>query len=263
MRVKHLPPTFLSRLIIQHMLVHLSAWIIRTQYLRISHYKNSRGGFDCVTVGPDSSCMFSSLRRLITAPFEYRNIHLRRQLVILLANHKVFFFNLKEHIKGTYGFPRQDEEEYQQIYRDGVLTDQEVQDHYCQGPFSYHSYLTALLEPTMWGDEQVLCLCSMMWQIGLTVVSAEEFMQVKFRDKAVLSKVDAVLVMCLGQHYVPAHKYLHLLHPDRCILQPDGCTLHPDGSYLCLDSCFAFFSHCAQTGIHCTWMGTCCTQTGA
>ena len=83
------------------------------QYLRLSHYMNSRGGFDCVPVAPDSSCMFSFLRRLITAPFEYRNIHLRRQLVILLANHGVFFFNLlKEHIKGAYGFPRQDEEEY-------------------------------------------------------------------------------------------------------------------------------------------------------
>ena len=46
----------------------------------------------------------------------------------------------------------------------------------------------------------------MMWQIGLTVVSAEEFTQVKFQHKAILSKADVVLVMCLGQHYVPAHK---------------------------------------------------------
>ena len=174
-------------------------------------------------------------------------------MVILLANHKVFFFNLlKEHIKGTYGFPRQDEEEYQQRYREGILTDQEVQDHNCPGPFSYHTYLTALLEPTMWGDEQVLCLCSMMWQIGLTVVSAEKFTQVKFRHKAALPKVDAVLVMCLGQHYVPTHKYLQLLHLDRCILQLDGCTLHPDESFLCPDSCFVFLSYCAWTDIYCT-----------
>ena len=141
---------------------------------------NSRGGYDCVPVAPDGSCMFSSLRRIISAPFKYRNIHLRRQLVIMMANHKEFFFNLlKEHIRGTYGFPRQDEEEYQQRYRDGVLTDQEVQDHNCPGPFSFHSYLMALLSPNMWGDEQVLCLCSMMWQIGLTVVSAEKFTQIK------------------------------------------------------------------------------------
>ena len=58
------------------------------QYSRITHYMNSRGGYDCVPVAPDGSCMFSSLRRIISAPFKYRNIHLRRQLVIMLANHK-------------------------------------------------------------------------------------------------------------------------------------------------------------------------------
>ena len=127
----------------------------------------------------------------------------------MMANHKELLFNLlKEHIRGTYGFPRQDEEEYQQRYRDGVLTDQEVQDHNCPDPFSFHSYLMALLSPNMWGDEQVLCLCSMLWQIGLTVVSAEKFTQIKFRHKSTLERADGVLVMCLGQHYIPAHKYL-------------------------------------------------------
>ena len=151
---------------------------------------------------------FSSLRRIISAPLEYRNIHLRRQLVVMLANHKEFFFNLlKEHIRGTYGFPRLSEEEYQQKYNDGLLMDQEVQDHNCPGPFSFHSYLSALLNPEMWGDEQVLCLCSMMWQIRLTIVSAETFTQIRFRHRSSLEKADGVLVMCLGQHYVPACKY--------------------------------------------------------
>ena len=176
------------------------------QYLWISHYMNSRGEFDCIPVAPDESCI-SSLQRLISAPFEYRNIPLRRQLVVLLADHKKFFFKLlKEHIKGTYGFPRQDEDEYQERYREGILTDQEVHDHNCPGPFSYHSYLAALLEPNMWGDEQVLCLCSMMWQHGITVVSVDEVTHVRFWHKATLSKADVMLVMCSGQHYVPAHK---------------------------------------------------------
>ena len=94
--------------------------------------------------------MFSSLRRLISAPFECRNIHLRRQLVILLGNHKEFFFRLlKEHIKGTCGFPRQDEDEYVERYRQGILTDQEVHNHKCTGPFSFHTYLVTLLDPNM------------------------------------------------------------------------------------------------------------------
>ena len=95
----------------------------------------------------------------------------------------------------------------QASYRDGVLTDQEVQDYNCPGPFSFNSYLMALLSPNMWGDEQVLCLCSMLWQIGLMVVSAEQFTQIKFRHKSTLEQTGGVLVMCLGQHYIPAHKY--------------------------------------------------------
>ena len=170
-------------------------------------YMYSQGGYDCIPVAPDGSCLFSSLRRIISAPFEYRNIHLRRQLLVMLANHKEFFNLLKEHIQGTYGFPRLSEEEYRQKYDDGLLTDQEVQDHNCPGPFSFHSYLSALLNPEMWGDEQVLCLCSMMWQIGLTVLSAETFTQIRFRHRSSLVKADGVLVMCLGQHYVPACKY--------------------------------------------------------
>ena len=209
-----------------------------------------------VPVAPDGSCMFSSLRRNILAPFEYRNIHLRRQLVIMLANHKELFFNLlKEHIRSTYGFPRQDEEEYQQRYRDGVLTDQEVHDHNCPGPFSFHSYLMALLSPNMWGDEQVLCLCSMLWQIGLTVVSAEKFTLIKFRHKSMLERTDGVLVMCLGQHYIPACKYSIFMPPDSCILQPDGCSVHPDGCISPPDRFIITYSYCARMVASCHRMG--------
>ena len=104
-----------------------------------------------------------------------------------------------------------------------------MNDHNCPGPFSFHSYLMALLSPNMWGDEQVLCLCSMLWQIGLTVVSAEKFTQIKFRHKSMLERTDGVLVMCLGQHYIPACKYSPFVPLDRCILQLDGCSMHPDG----------------------------------
>ena len=61
------------------------------QYSRISHYMNLRGGFDCVPVAPDGSCMFSSLRGLISAPFKYRNIHLLRQLFFWLITRNSSF----------------------------------------------------------------------------------------------------------------------------------------------------------------------------
>ena len=220
------------------------------QYTRLAHYMYSRGGYDCVPVAPDGSCMFSSLRRVISAPFEYRNIHLRRQLVVTLANHKEFFFNLlKEHIQGTYGFPRLSDKEYQQKYDEGLLTDQEVQDHNCPGPFSFHSYLSALLSPEMWGDEQVLCLCSMMWQIGLTVVSAETFTQIRFRHRSSLERADRVLVMCQGQHYVPACKYPSFVSLVR--FSSTSSRFHLNA--VC----------CSGTDPHCGGTVTCCGGTGS
>ena len=38
-------------------------------------------------------------------------------------------------------------------------------------------------------------------------MSAEIFTQIRFRHRSSLEKADGVLVMCLGQHYVPACKY--------------------------------------------------------
>ena len=96
----------------------------------------------------------------------------------------------------------------------------------------------------MWGDEQVLCLCSLMWQIGLTVVSAESFTQIRFRHRSLLERADGVLVMCLGQHYVPAHKYLSLFIvivpvDSYCTrMRSNGCVMCSDGYILQSDSCF-------------------------
>ena len=120
----------------------------------------------------------------------------------------------------------------------------------------------------MWWDEHMLCLCSMSWQIGLTMVSAEEFTQIKFRNKSTLGRADGVLVMCLGQHYIPACKYSLFVPPDACILQPDGCSMHPDGCILPLDRCIIILSHCVwtvaychQTGVQCNWTDVFCHWT--
>ena len=39
------------------------------QYSRITHYMNSRGGYECVPVAPDGSCMFSSPEENYFSPF--------------------------------------------------------------------------------------------------------------------------------------------------------------------------------------------------
>ena len=178
-----------------------------------------------------------------------------------MANHREFFFNLlKEHIRGTYGFPSLSDEENQQKYDKGLLTDQEVQDHNCPGPFSFHSYLSALLSPEMWGDEQVLCLCSMMWQIGLTVVSAETFTQIRFRHRSSLERADRVLVMCQGQHYVPACKYPSFVFLVR--FSSKSSRLHSNA--VCCSGtdpcCGRTVTYCGGTGSFCGGMVIYCSS---
>ena len=121
-------------------------------YTKLSTYLHQTALLDAIPVGLDGACLFSSIRRIFDVPKEYTSMPLRRQLVITLCNHKDFFYPIMvESIKGTYGFPRMPEEEYEDLYNRDLLTDQQVQDHKCPGPFSFLGYLRALLEPNFLG----------------------------------------------------------------------------------------------------------------
>ena len=107
-------------------------------HTRLSTYLHQVASLDAIPVGLDGACLFSSMRRVFDAPKEYTSMHLRRQLVVTLCNHKDFFYPIMvESIKSTYGFPRMPEDDYQELYNQNLLTDQQIQDHNCPGPFSF------------------------------------------------------------------------------------------------------------------------------
>ena len=152
--------------------------------------------------------MFSSVRQAMDCPLEFQTVHLKRQLVMMMANHQDFLFPiLKARIATTYGFPQMPQEEYQWKYDKGTLTQQEADDHLSPGPFSYMSCMKSLLEKGFWGDELCLTLISMMWQISITVLRTEDFHQIKFKHSEKLKDADLVLVHCQGHHYIPASKF--------------------------------------------------------
>ena len=68
-------------------------------------------------------------------------------------------------------------------------------------------FMRALLQDGFWGDEICLILTSMMFQIDITVLDAETFLQTKVHHDAILSKDDVAIVHCQGCHYVPVCKY--------------------------------------------------------
>ena len=106
-------------------------------YPRLSHYLQSITKLDLVPVEANGNCLFSSVHQAVDCPLEYQTIHLKCQLVMMMANHHNFLFPIfKASIATTYGFPRMSEEEYLQKYNDGTLTQNEVDDHNTPGPFS-------------------------------------------------------------------------------------------------------------------------------
>ena len=145
-------------------------------YSRLSCYLQSVTKLDLIPVEGNGNCLFSSVRHVVDCPLEYQTIHLKRQLIMMMANHHAFLFPiLKASIATTYGFPRMSEDDYQKKYEDSTLTQNEADDHNTPGPFSYLGYMQALLEDGFWGDELCLALIFMMRQISITVVKGETF----------------------------------------------------------------------------------------
>ena len=185
------------------------------QYNRLTLYLQENGDFKPVPVNNRGDCLFASIRRCIDTPAEYTNTHLRRQMVMCLIEHKDFFWHLlKEHLRGNYGHVRLSKEDFDTK----TITDVEREDYLWPGPFCFVSYLETLSKPAFWGQEMVIILLSMMWQVGVTILKAETLYNSKLRNQQRISHSDILLVHCLGQHYIAAGEpFLFLINPIQCI----------------------------------------------
>ena len=175
---------------------------------KVLDYLKMNGNFALKPVQNRGFCLFASIRRGIGAPLEYSNTHLRRQIVVLIIDNIAFLWSLlMVHISGNYGHLRLSSDEYRVKQADGTLTQQQIQDYNEPGPFSIVGYLQQLLNRTFLGEEIVLVIISMMWQIKINVLHAESLLQTKIRHNNRLSKAD-LLLHCSANHYVPARLYI-------------------------------------------------------
>ena len=121
-------------------------------YSKLIRYLQHQDQLDPIPVEAYGKCMFSSIKRAIDVPFEYQNVHLRRQIVMTLANHGNFFMPLlRNSIMATYGHPRMPESKFSCLHATGELSQQQINNQECPGPFSYYGYLMALLGDGFWG----------------------------------------------------------------------------------------------------------------
>ena len=93
---------------------------------RVSLYTSNYCKLTPKAVQARRACQFASIRRNCTAPFEYTNTHLRRQIAMFMINMAEYLFPLlKVHIKGNYGHLRLTKKQYEDKEKRHTLTDQE------------------------------------------------------------------------------------------------------------------------------------------
>ena len=183
-----------------------------SQLSKLTDHLSNYGGWELFLTPKDGQCMFLSIRKGMAAPEEYRSNHLRHQIVYFITqNHGFCLTVLKTLILAEYGQTRLSQEDFVRKMMNNTITEEEEEKQKKPGPFSLVTYLQALLEPTFWGDHGVVCMVSMMWQVPLTLLTAETLKLHKVRHDRPLEKTDLLLIRAGHNHYLGACKYPFLL----------------------------------------------------
>ena len=136
----------------------------------------------------NGSCLYASIRRVLSVPQEYTNKHMRHEVAFYLATHMDLHQNdIIPLIQGIYstGDPN-------------------------THPQSVCSYLQELLHQNFLADEIVLRVISLLFNVTITVTRAESATQTRVRHDRDLANVDIVLLLTQSGHYSPAGKLLVL-----------------------------------------------------
>ena len=189
------------------------------QVMRLQEYLQENGGYELFHTPKNGQCMFASIWRGMEVPEEYRNNHLRFQLAYFMVKNHAFCSDLLQNvIRFEYGHHRLSKKEYLKGMKEGTLTEAQIADYQVPGPFSFIGYLKYILEGSTWGDQGLLTLISMMWQVTITIVNAEDLSQIKIRHQRPLDQVNLVVILAQRCHYLGTCKY------DFCFLFLDSAV---------------------------------------
>ena len=177
--------------------------------MRLQEYLQENGSYEVFHTPKNGQCLFAPIRRGLEIPEEYRSNHLRFQLVVFCLSKTTSFAGISWRmlLDMKYGHPRLTKQQYLKGMRENTLTEGQIADYQVPGPFSFISYLKHILEASTWGDQGLLTLISMMWQITITVINAEDLSQIKIRHRRPLDKVHLVVVLAQRCHYLGTCKY--------------------------------------------------------
>ena len=178
------------------------------QVLRLQEYLQENASLELFHTPKNGQCLFASIRRGLEIPEEYRSNHLRYQIAFFMTQHHKFCFDILEKlIRFEYGHPRLTSQQYIKGMEKGTLTEGQISDYQVPGPFSFVAYLRYIITPSSWGDQGLLTILSMMWQLTVTVVNAEDLSQIKIRHRRPLKDTHLVVVLAQRCHYLGTCKF--------------------------------------------------------
>ena len=161
------------------------------------------GGYSLITTQELGNCLWASILRGTDVKREFASMHLRRLVVMMIGAYPKFFFNyLKFSLASTYGQERPTEEKIAQKEQEGTISSEQAHDYRLPGPFTFVEYVQHLLTDGTWGDDHVLTLVSLLWQIKITVLNASTLGESRIRHNERLSEAELVVVFIGGDHYM-------------------------------------------------------------
>ena len=170
---------------------------------RVSLYTSNYCKLTPKAVQSRGTCLFALIKKNCTAPFEYTNTHLRRQIAMFIINMAEYLFPLLQvHIKGNYDHLRLTKKQHEDKQKKHTLTEQERTEYWKPGPFSLVSYIEAFLGRDFYGDEITLVRISMMWQMRITVIHAETLFQTKICHSKTIHLADMVFRTRLNHSFL-------------------------------------------------------------
>ena len=178
------------------------------QMCRLHEFINNNGHYKIIPTLEDGDCLYGSFRRCTTLPAECADMHVRRVVIKVICSAPQFFFKLfRKNIADTYGLERDTPEELAAKKAADKPDFQYIREQELPGPFSFAQWLRHQMKASTYADSNILMAISMLWQLRVTVLNAEELFEIRFRHHCRISKADMVFIHSSStEHYVAAGK---------------------------------------------------------
>ena len=174
------------------------------QVCALYQFLQLNGNYSLVPTKEDGDCLYGAFRRGTDLPAEVADIHIKRCIVRALCHYHDFFFGYLSHAIGMiYGVERLDPAVLAEKIKKKQISSDDLRDQRLPGPLSFIDWIKLILQESAYGDEIVILVMSLLWQLKITVLYADDLSEKKFRHNQRITQVDMLLVYSGNtQHFV-------------------------------------------------------------